>query len=353
MFNIVLDFELQYARDNSITCGEDRKRLEYFALTTRDRRNFICRVKKKPCKVMSPDQVVKMEEAFAIFIAFGASFCVNFSTYLQKKAVDKLPRLRVRISWPIIRSFVTNVPWISAMVMDGLGTALFMVALIWLPVSIVEPIITAGIALLAYLAIKNLGEQPGRADFLAIGMTALGVIFLAVSLAGGLLQTKTYNPFELWAAAAATVAVAIALPLAMQVSGKGSVAAGLGVAGGLFIGIAGVFSRLLMGNFGGQWYAWLIACLLTYPLGFVFFQAGLQRGKAVVVAPIYNGLVVCIPIIVGSIALNEQMPTNPLLMALRISAFLLIVVGAIVLSRTTAATKSSPANQADEAGTAG
>jgi len=276
-----------------------------------------------------------MKEVLAIGIALSASFCVNYSTYMQKKAVDALPRLRLRLSWRVIREFITNRPWLVAMSMDALGTALFMVALIFLPVSIVEPIITAGIALLAYLAIKNLGEKPGRADFFAICITALGVIFLAASLAEGLPKEKTYNPLELWVVAGAVVIMAVAVPLALTLSGRGNIAAGLGVAGGLFIGIAAVFSRLLMGNFGGHWYLWLPACVLTYPLGFFIFQAGLQRGNAVVVAPIYNGLVVCVPIIVGTIALNEHLPKSPVLTALRVAAFALIVFGAIVLSRRT------------------
>jgi drug/metabolite transporter (DMT)-like permease len=277
-----------------------------------------------------------MKEVLAIGIAFSASFCVNYSTYMQKRAVDALPRLNVRISWAVIRSFITNRPWLAAMCVDALGTALFLIALIYLPVSIVEPIITAGIALLAYLAIKNLGERPGRADFLAMGATALGVIFLAISLAEGLPETKTFHPVELWAVATATVAVAVAVPLALYLSGRGSLAAGLGASGGLFIGIAAVFSRLLMGNFSGQWYLWLPVCVLTYPLGFLVFQAGLQRGNAVVVAPIYNGLVVSVPIVVGTLALNERLPESLLLMGMRVAAFALIAVGAVVLSRRTA-----------------
>lgn len=276
-----------------------------------------------------------MEDVLAIGIALGASFCVNYSTYMQKKAVDTLPRLRMRLSWTVIRAFITNRLWLAAMAMDALGTALFMVALIFLPVSIVEPIITAGIALLAYMAIKNLGEKPGPSDFIAIAFTALGVIFLAVSLAEGLPKGKTYNPLELWAVTCAVVVLAAAVPLAMHLSRRGNMAAGLAVAGGLSIGIAAVFSRLLMGNFGGQWYLWLPVCVLTYPLGFFLFQAGLQRGKAVMLAPIYNGLVVCVPIIVGTIALNEHFPRSPVLIALRVAAFVLIAGGSVVLSRRT------------------
>ena len=73
-------------------------------------------------------------------------------------------------------------------------------------------------------------------------------------------------------------------------------------------------------------------------MGFGVFQAALQRGKAVVVAPLYNGLVVCVPIVMGSVALHESLPRSAALGGLRIAAFALIVLGAIFLSsRTTAA----------------
>lgn len=277
-----------------------------------------------------------MKAVLAIVIAFGASFCTNYSTYMQKKAVDALPRLNWRFSWTVAKSFFTNRPWLGAMAVDALGTALFMVALIFAPVSIVEPILTAGIALLAYLAIKNLGERPSRRDFIAIGITVLGVILLAVSLAEGLPQTKQYDALPLALITLAVAAAAAGIPLTLQLSKRGSIAAGLGISGGLVIGIAGVFSRLLMGNFGSRWYLWLPVCLAAYPLGFGLFQAALQRGKAVVVAPLYNGLVVCVPIVMGSVALNESLPRSPALSALRIAAFALIVLGAVFLSGKTA-----------------
>jgi drug/metabolite transporter (DMT)-like permease len=274
-----------------------------------------------------------MKEAIAVILAFTGSFLTNYSTYLQKIAVDRLPMMEIHTSWQVVRRFLTNIPWIAAMAMDGLGTALYMVALVFLPVSIVEPILTAGIALLAYLAITRLGEKPRKVDYAAIAMTVSGVVFLAVSLAEGVPQGKTYHAVELWFVTAAILCIAIAVPVGMNILGKGNVAAGLGFTGGLLIGIAGVYSRLLMGNFGGNWYIWIFACLLTYPTGFLIFQAGLQRGKAVVVAPIYNGLVMCVPVVVGMVALNESLPRSALLTACRIVSFALIIAGTIILSR--------------------
>jgi drug/metabolite transporter (DMT)-like permease len=283
-----------------------------------------------------------MIEVIALVIALAASFCTNYSTYLQKKAVDLLPQLKLRLTWTVLKTFFSNRPWLYAMLMDGIGTGLYMVALIWLPVSIVEPIISAGIALLAYLAIKNLGEEPGPGDLLAIGAIVLGVVFLAISLGEGLPAHNTYNSLELWIATVVVVSLAVVVPLALYFSGRGSIAAGLGFSGGLAIGLAAVFSRLLMADFGGLWYVWLLVCILTYPVGFGLFQAGLQRGKAVVVAPIYNSLVLCVPVVLGMLALNESMPHSALLAALRIAAFVLIAFGAIFLSRTTAAKGLAP-----------
>lgn len=276
-----------------------------------------------------------MKAVLAIAIAFAASFCTNYSTYMQKVAVDALPQINWRFSWTVAKTFFTNRPWISAMALDALGTALFMVALIFAPVSIVEPILTAGIALLAYLAIKKLGEQPSRSDWIAIGMTVLGVVFLAVSLAEGMPQGKQYDGFLLAVVTLAIAAGAFAIPMILQRAPRGDLAAGLGISGGLIIGLAGVYSRLLMGNFGGRWYLWLPACIAAYPSGFAVFQAGLQRGKAVVVAPLYNGLVVCVPIVMGSVALYEKLPASVALGILRIAAFALIVLGAVFLSSRT------------------
>jgi uncharacterized membrane protein len=277
-----------------------------------------------------------LKEAFALVMAFAGSFFTNYSTYLQKKAVDTLPAMRVKTSWPVIKAFVTNVPWLRAMAMDGLGTGLYLVALIFLPVSVVEPILTAGIAILAYLAITRLGEQPSSADYAAIVMTVLGVVLLAISLAEGLQKGKPYHAVELFVVTGVIIGMAVALPLIAAVAHRGSVAPALGFSGGLFIGVAAVYSRLLMGNFGGNWYVWLAACLVTYPVGFLVFQTGLQRGRAVVVAPIYNALVMCVPVVVGMLALEENLPDSPVLSAFRISAFVLIIAGTVILSRGTA-----------------
>jgi uncharacterized membrane protein len=268
-----------------------------------------------------------------VALAIAASLCVNYSLYLQKKAVGDLPQVRFRLSWSVIRAFITNKPWLIAQGFNVLGFALYMAVLSFAPVSIVEPIIAAGVALLAYLAIKNLGEELRPVDTWAIVATVLGVILLGVSLAEGIPDDRLHDPLELWLFAGAIVFLALATPLFLSRRGRSSEAVGLGISAGLFMGIAAVFSRLLMGNFHDQWYIWILACIATYTPGFVILQAALQRGMAVIVVPPYNGLMVLVPIVVGTVALDERFPQSTALTVLRIISFVLIVAGTVVLSR--------------------
>jgi len=114
---------------------------------------------------------------------------------------------------------------------------------------------------------------------------------------------------------------------------------GLGISVGLFFGIAAVFQRLLMLyliNFETHWELFLIflvACICTYIPAFILLQAALQKGMAIVVAPIYNGLMEFIPIVVGMMALNEAFPASNLLKVVRILAFVLILTGTVILSQ--------------------
>lgn len=274
-----------------------------------------------------------MKTILAVVMALVASALINYSLFLQKKAVDRLPKLKAKLSWSVIRAFITNKPWLISQAFNVSGFILYMAVLSFAPVSIVEPIIASGVALLAYLAMKNLGERPRQIDLVALGMTILGVVLLGVSLAEGIPEDSLHDPAELWLFTAVIIFLSIFVPLALRRRGPNSEAVGLGISAGLFMGIAAVFSRLLMGNFGGQWYIWLLVCIVTYTPGFVILETALQRGMAVIVTPPYNGIMEFVPILVGTIALNESFPQSHILTALRLLSFALILIGTVILSK--------------------
>jgi len=287
-----------------------------------------------------------------ILIAIASALLFNHAVYRMKISVEVLPRIEMSSSWGVVKTFITNWPWLSAQIENIAGFILYAVALSIIPVSIVEPITAAGIVLLVYLAIRQLGEKVRPRDYAAIGMTVLGVILISLSLERGVSEAApNYHLF--WIIAAVILGVAIAAPLLMGKKSTSVLAVALAVSGGLLDGIAGVFTRLVMINWGNDWKSTLvllIVCVLAYVSAFIILQAGLQRGKAIVVAPVYNGIMELVPIVVGIVALNESFPTvngktDIFLSAMRILAFALILVGTLMLASRPEEAKGDEVNR--------
>ena len=274
-----------------------------------------------------------------ILIAISSALLFNHAVYRMKIVVETLPKIEMEFSWGVVKAFITSWPWLSAQIENGAGFVLYAIAVSLVPVSIVEPITAAGIALLVYLAIKQLGEKVRPRDYIAIGMTVLGVILISLSLERGVAEAAPdYHMF--WIFAIVIIGLAVAAPVFIGRRSVNARAVALGISGGLLDGIAGVFLRLVMINWVHDWKAtlmFLTVCVLAYVSAFVILQAGLQRGKAIIVAPVYNSIMELVPIVVGMVALNESFPkvngnTDIFLSAIRILAFALILVGTVMLA---------------------
>lgn len=285
-----------------------------------------------------------MITVLAVACAVAASLAINYAMYLQKKAVERLPAVKLEISWTVFIAFASNRPWLIAIGVSLVGGAFYSVAILLAPISVVQPIVASGVALLAYLAMKNLGEKPGKADLYAIGVTILGVILIGVSLAEGIPPEAEHDPAVLWIFTGVVVFLALVIPLLMRGSGGNRQAAGLGISVGLLFGISAIFARLLLLDWSNQFSTrgvsvvftsiFLLAWALTLIPAFIMLQAALQRGMAVVVVPIVAGLSQLVPILGGMIALNEPFPESAALSAVRVLAFVLILGATVILSRT-------------------
>ena len=280
-----------------------------------------------------------MKTVAGILIAIASALLFNHAVYRMKVVVVTLPKIEMKFSWAVVKAFITNWRWLSAQIENLMGFVLYAVAVSLIPVSIVEPITAAGICLLVYLAIRQLGEKVQPRDYIAIGMTVLGVILISLSLERGVSNAAPdYHMF--WIFAMVIVGLAVVIPLFVGRGSTNAHAVAIGVSGGLLDGIAGVFLRLTMLNWGHDWRStlmFLAVCVAAYVSAFILLQAGLQRGNAIVVAPVYNSIMEIVPIVVGMVALNESFPTvnghtDIFLATIRILAFVLILVGTVMLA---------------------
>jgi drug/metabolite transporter (DMT)-like permease len=263
--------------------------------------------------------------------------------YAQKKAVASLPEVEFKLSWTVLKAFLTNGPWLMSFSFILVGSALYAYALTQAPISIVQPIMAAGVALLAYLAVKNLGEKPRRKDLVAIGLSILGVVLLAVSLAEGLPKDVKHSPGALWIFTAVMIGIAVVIPLLFRGRAAGQKAAALGICCGLLYGTSAVFAKLMLVDWSNQWAGkgvvvlfssvFLIAWAATLIPAFIILQAALQRGMAIVVVPLMSCLSQVVPIAMGMVALHEKMPHSIALSIVRVAGFALILIATVILSR--------------------
>jgi len=290
-----------------------------------------------------------VKTTLAVICAVGSAIALNYAMFVQKKAVDHLPRIQFRPSWDVFKAFATNRTWLASIVFAVVGGGLYSVALALTGVSIVAPIVASGIALLAYLAIKHLGEKPRKIDLLAIGISILGVVLIGVSLGeemtggGSGSATVKYDAATLWIVAGAIILLSIVIPLLMRLGGGSHEAAGMGIAVGLLFGIGAVFARILLYDWTTGFKAkgvlvvfssvYLLAWAVTFVPAFILLQAALQRGMAIIVVPVQAGLAQLVPISVGMLVLGEKFPANDALMALRIAGFALVLVGTVILAQ--------------------
>jgi uncharacterized membrane protein len=279
----------------------------------------------------------------AIICAVVASLAFNYAMYAQKKALAGLPEVKLPPSWTVLKAFLSNWLWLASIGLVLLGSVGYAYALSQAPISIVQPIMASGVALLAYLAIKNLGEKPRRKDLVAIGLSILGVVLVAVSMAEGLPKGVKHSATALWIFTGALIVVAAAVPFLMRGRGQGQRAAGLGVTVGILYGVSAVFAKLMLVDWGNQWASkgilvlfssiFLLGWAITLAPAFVILQAALQKGMAIVVVPILASIQQVVPIAMGMVALHERMPHDPFLTVVRISGFVLILVATVILSR--------------------
>lgn len=278
-----------------------------------------------------------VKEAIAIACAIVGALALNYAIYLEKVAVGELPTVQFKNPWMTTRAFISNKPWLWAQVVNITGFALYSVALALAPVSIIEPIIASGVVLLAYLAIKHLGEAPRRIDLIAMGLSVTGVILIGVSLLEGLPKDKLNHGWAVLVFSVVLLGLAVVIPLFMRGTAQ-KMSVGLGISVGLLFGMAAVYQRLLMlylVNVKTHWdmfLIFLVLCIATYIPAFILLQAALQKGMAIIVAPVYNGLMEFVPILVGMIALGEAFPHSVVLKIVRLLAFALILTGTVILS---------------------
>ena len=276
--------------------------------------------------------------AIAIALALASTTLTNVAYLREHDAAAALPCLSMRRPLQSARLLLSDRSWLTGFAMETSGFVLYAAALALASLALVQSIAAGGIGVLAYVSARIAGRRLARRELSGVILSVLGLLALAVSLAGasGEGHRGATAAILLWLGATAALALLV-LALGGRVLGA-DVAAG--IAGGLFFSIGDISTKLA--TQGGARFAFVLTLIIGYTLGTSLLQLGYQRGGALTVAGLATLFTNALPIAAGTIVRREPVPSGAL-GALRVLAFAAVTAGAILLAKPDNASRAGPA----------
>jgi hypothetical protein len=280
------------------------------------------------------------QTAIALLLALAATTLTNVAYLREHEAAAALPALSLRRPLHSVQVLLTDRSWLVGFALESGGFALYVAALALAPLTLVQSVSAGGIGILAFASARLRRRRFGRHELAGVLVSMLGLLALAVSLAGGSGEGAGGSTAEilLWLGATSGAAV-LALALGRRF---GALAVAEGVAGGLFFSIGDISVKVA--TQGGARAAFAIGVIVGYSLGTAFLQLGYQKGGALTVAGLATLLTNALPIAAGTVVLGEPVPPGAL-GGVRILAFAAVTLGAILLARPDRGPASAPIAQ--------
>lgn len=231
----------------------------------------------------------------------------------------------------LLTQLASRPKWIggTALVVAGwIGQAL---ALLFAPLTVVQPALAVGLVVLLAVASRFLHERVGRREIAAVGAIIAGVVGLtltapahSVTQAEPLLLTLTLG----------ALALAALSPFAFR--GVGGLLPAIGA--GLAYGWAGLSTKFASDALGsGRWVlllVWIVATAAAAGVALVSEMSALQSRAAAQVGPVILVLDILVAVLLAPVLTGESWAGTPL-GGLPIAVFvLLLLAGAVALARS-------------------
>jgi drug/metabolite transporter (DMT)-like permease len=285
-----------------------------------------------------------------IALALLAATAYNVGLIQEKRALGRMAALDLRRVPRVVASLLADPAWLAGFALMLLGLACQIVVLTFEPVSVVQPVLASGVALVLVLSRLVLRERLGAVEYWCVGAMAVSVILLAAS-AGGAGGGAGHHASPAWMAAVMIPSVVIGLlvaasPLRSRSRGHRAPAAGIcfGIGTGLLYGVAALaikgLSGILVGHHGA---VHIVAGIVSSPYLYVLagcsavamllFQVALQSCRASIVVPVSNVAGSVYFMIAGTWLFHEHLPTSPAKLGLRLAAIVTAGLVLVTLSR--------------------
>ncbi|MEE8408949.1 MAG: M14 family zinc carboxypeptidase [Myxococcota bacterium] len=278
--------------------------------------------------------------ATGIAIMLVATSMTNTAAVLQKKAVDGLPAFDRQPLLQSIRDVLRTPLWVVGWAMAAVAIVLNMVALGLADISIIQPLNGFGLVVLAVVSRLVLGERIRTLAGIGMSMVISGVVVVGLAVPESHVFKTADEILASYTHTSAVVVLAAMLGVlgglwllghrTTRVAGIlfSFVAAGCSVIGLTFS--KGYFGLLTLNGMSETLarppaYLLLVLLLLFSTLAMIVQQLSFQKGRAVVVTPVFAATSVLLSLLFGASVFGESIG------GLSLAATLLILVGVVLL----------------------
>ncbi|HZR51877.1 MAG TPA: DMT family transporter [Streptosporangiaceae bacterium] len=286
-----------------------------------------------------------------IGLALVATTSYNIGLILEKRALGRMPALDIRHAIRVLFSLLANASWLGGFALMLTGLACQTIVLSFEPVSLVQPVLASGIALVIVLSRVVLRERLGGAESWCVAAMAVCVVLLALSTGGassqaghdvsGIAMTAVAVPSMLAGLAIATKPLR-GRPFGRHRAPVSGICYGLGT--GLLYGVASLgikgLSGVLVHNHAASG---VVTGLLASPYLYLFggcavtamllFQVALQSCRASIVVPVSSVTSTLYFLVAGTWLFHEHLPASPDKLGLRLTGIIAAGLVLVALAR--------------------
>ena len=267
-----------------------------------------------------------------ILLSLFCALATNVAFLLKHRGACAAPDVSLR--HPITSAVgLFRSKWFTIGMLVALVAWTFHVAALALaPLSVVQAIIAGGLVFLTVLAERWFGFTVGTRQWAGVGLTALGLVLLAITLPqhGG--AHAGYSLAGMIAFESALLVIGTFLVLSKKLGSHEHHGVMLGTAAGILFGVSDVAIKALTGAVGngitGLLSPWLVTCILASVIAFYASARGLQKGEAVPVITLTSAAANVTAISGGILVFGDPMPSDPVGIVVQSFAFVLVIVAA-------------------------
>jgi drug/metabolite transporter (DMT)-like permease len=267
--------------------------------------------------------------------AFTASVLYNLGLAIQALDARALPADHA-LRPSLLQRLAKRRRWLVGTGLTLVGWLVQIVALMLAPLTLVQPMLAAGLLPLLLIGSRVLHEPIGRRELIGVGAIIGGVVVLALTAPSRTVGHATGAQLTISLTVIGALAVLPYLRTGRNVGSGTLVMASAGMAYSFSSFTTKLASDALTLHAWVVCVLWTAATAIGGGIGLLSEMSALQRVPATRVAPVIFVIEMVVPVTLAIVLAGENLRGTPLGGALVIAALAVVAAGAVVLSSSTA-----------------